>query len=221
MEEIVKSDAAEIKPDAPDEIKFDAGAEIELGLRLESGDRSVVVRFPTDAELAERQRRRPVLIRNQGRGVTEQVPAEPGEPDLALFSKIALNGKPSVTKEEAYQIAEILTSISVLGVEVEGDRAAVTMHVMTGLTVRHSLDVPTAGRVVIFRRAAFKMSTQPYGVQQIRLNAEAGARLWDECHGRTEDYAGAVPAIHKDAAARAVVEFIDHHLGLQKNDASF
>jgi hypothetical protein len=210
-----------VKPE-PAEIQFDAAAEIELGLRLESGDRSVVVRFPTDAELAERQRRRPVLIRNQGRGVSEQVPAEPGEPDLALFDKIALNGRPSVTKEEAFQIAEILTSTTVLGVEVDGDRALVTMHVMTGLTVRHSLDVPTAGRVVLFRRGAFKMLSQPYGVQQIRVNAEAGARLWDDCHGSSQDYAGgAIPAIHKDAAVRAVVEFIDHHLGPRKDDASF
>jgi hypothetical protein len=204
-----------------DEARFDTAAEIELGMTLESGDTSVLVRFPTDAEVADRQRRRPVLIRNLGRGVSQQVPAEPGEADLKLFEHIALNGKPAVTKEEAYQIAEILTAVTVQGVEVEGDRATVTMLIMTGLTVRHTLDVPKTGRIVKFRTAAFSMSSLPYGVQQIRLSADAGARLWDECHGSSSDYTGPIPAIHKDAALRAVVEFLDHRLGPQKNDAAF
>ena len=200
---------------------FDAKAEIELGMHLQAGQKSVLVRWPTDEEWAARAAKRKIIFRRLGRGMSETVTPEPGEADVALYEKIALNGAPTVTKGEAYQIAETLCAVTATGVTVDGDRATVTLSVLTG-QVSHNLKIPTADQVIQFRRSAFRMFDLPFNTQELRLKAEAGAAMWDACGGKSDDYAGGIiPAIHKDAAARAIVEFLDRNLGPQQDDANF
>lgn len=199
---------------------FDANAEIELAMRLAGGQQSVLVRWPTDAEWSARAAKRKIIIHRLGRGSSETIPPEPGDADLALYQQIALNGAPTVTRAEAYQIAEVLCAATATGVTVDGDFATVKLTVLTG-EVTHVLKIPTADQVISFRRSAFRMLDLPFGTQELRLKPEAGAQLWDTCGGKSDDYAGAVPMIHKDAAARAVVEYLDRHLGPQQDDANF
>jgi hypothetical protein len=200
---------------------FDAKAEIEIAMHLQSGGKSVVVRWPSDEEWAARASKRKILFRRLGRGMSETVTPEPGEADVALYEKIALNGTPTLTKGEAYQVAEALAVASATGVTVEGDRATVTLTVLTG-QVSHNLGIPNADQVITFRRGAFRMFDLPFNTQELRLKADAGAKLWDACGGKSDDYAGGtIPAIHKDAAARAVVEYLDRNLGPQQDDSNF
>jgi hypothetical protein len=199
---------------------FDTTAEIELAMRLESGAKSVLVRWPTDEEWAERSRKRKIIIQRLGRGVTETKPPEPGDADLALYGKIALNGTPPLTKGEAFQVAETLSACTVTNVEIEGDDATVDLTVLTG-PVKHRLKVPTADQVVAFRRSGFRILDQPFNRQEITLFLDPGGKLWDACGGKSEDYQGPVPIIHKDTAIRAVIDFIERNLGPQNGDASF
>lgn len=200
---------------------FDTTAEIELGMRLTSGASSVVVRWPTDEEWAARSKARKIIIRRMGRGISETVPPEPSEGDVALYKKIALNGTPEVTKGEAYQIAEAIAVCNVTGVEVDGDNATVDMNVLTG-HVKHLLKVPTADQVVTLRRSGFRILELPFNQQEVRISIEPGAKLWDALGGKSDDYAhGTVPNIHKDTAVRAVIDYIDRNLGPRGDDANF
>ena len=50
---------------------FDAGRQVEVQLRSVEGTKTVKVRFPTDEEWTERQRRRKIVIKQLGRGISE------------------------------------------------------------------------------------------------------------------------------------------------------
>jgi hypothetical protein len=50
---------------------FDSQSPITIQLRGPEGTKSVKVRFPTDEEWIERQRRRKIIIKQLGRGVSE------------------------------------------------------------------------------------------------------------------------------------------------------
>ena len=50
---------------------FDAGRQVEVQLRSAEGTKTVKVRFPTDEEWTERQRRRKIVIKQLGRGISE------------------------------------------------------------------------------------------------------------------------------------------------------
>ena len=95
-----------------------------------------------------------------------------------------------------------------------------SLNVLTG-GVKHTLAIPNVDQVLAFKRAAYRSIELPYGTREWRQRPELGAKLWDECHGISGDYAGAVPAIHKDAATRAVVEYLDRMTGPQRDDANF
>jgi hypothetical protein len=200
---------------------FDASAEIELGFRLASGAESVTVRWPTDQEWAARARSRKFIVRRLGRGVSETVPPAPNEADVQFYEKIALNGTPAVTKGEARQIIDVLATAAVTNVTVEGNEASIDLNVLTG-AVKHRVKLPTADQVIGMRAAAFRMLDLPFSQQQIQILLEPAARLWDECHGSSEDYAnGVVPALHKDVAMRSLIEYLDNKLGLRRDDESF
>jgi hypothetical protein len=201
---------------------FDAASEIEIGIYLASGAQSVTVRWPTDQEWAARARWRKIMVRRHPRGATEHQPPPPSEKDVALYEKVALNGVATVTKGEAHQIFDRLAVATVTGVEIEGHYAIVDLIVYTGETVRHRVKIPTADQVISMRAAALHMLDLPYNQQQLTIHLEPSARLWDDCQGSSEDYAnGVVPAIHKDAAIRAVIDYLDHNLGPRRDDENF
>jgi len=113
-----------------------------------------------------------------------------------------------------------LANCEIAGVEVEGQDATVEVIILTG-TVFHTLKVPSAERVLKLNRSA-RVLNYPYNIQRIRVGVMAGAEVWDKCGGRApEGYAGAVPAVHKDAAVRAVIEYIDREMGASNDEQGF
>jgi hypothetical protein len=197
---------------------FDAKAEIAMPAPARLGGTEIVtVRWPSDEEWAVRSRARKYITRRLGRGRSETVPPEPGEPDQKLYDAIALNGSPQLTPAEASMVLEAIGMCLVTNVEVEGNEACVSLNVVTG-AVQHRLKVPTAEQILQFRRGSYKLFDLPYGQQEIRFNPESGARLWDQCEGKGESYTGPVPGPHKAEAMRAVVDFIEHRLGPASDD---
>ena len=55
---------------------FDATRPVVMKLRAPGGAKTIRVRFPTDEEWNERQRRRKVIIKHLGRGMSETTPPE-------------------------------------------------------------------------------------------------------------------------------------------------
>ena len=204
-------------------MSFDTKQELEFDPPIASSGglpQKVVLRWPTDEEWAARQRGRKIIIRRLGRGISETVPPEPGEADLKLYSAIAVNGAPVMTPAEAAKVIEVMAVADVFDVQVEGGEATVEMEVASG-RVKHHMRIPTADEVLSFRRAAASVLDLPFNQQEIRVTPEAGARLYEKCQGKSEDYVNGIPNIHKDAAARAVIEFIDRALGPRQDDANF
>lgn len=67
---------------------FDASRPIAINLRTPDGVKTVRVRFPSDDEWTARQRRRKVIVKNLGRGMSETTVAGGEEVDAALVAKI-------------------------------------------------------------------------------------------------------------------------------------
>jgi|SRR5262252_4907468 len=202
---------------------FDVNAEIEVTARPASAGgvpTAISLRFPTDEEWAVRQRSRKIIIRRLGRGRSEVVAPEPSQADLTLFEKITTNGAPTLTPAEAAKVLEALATADVNSVAIEGSTATVEMETMAGKVV-HTLKVPTADQVIRFRRSAFRMIELPYNQQELRQSPDAGARLYDECGGSSADYEGAIPALHKDAAVRGVIDDVDRQLAPKKDEENF
>ena len=198
---------------------FDTKAEFELQMRLSSGAKSVLVRWPTDAEWQARNHySRRMRTKRLGRGATQTMPPEPTEADVKLYQKIALNGTPTVTENEAFQINETLAACLAIGVEVEGEEATVELSTTLGGNVKHTLRIPTADQVVTARAAGLRIIDRSFGQMEIRIQTEPGVRLWDACAGKSADYTGEVPAIHKDVAARALMEYLDQTLASKGDD---
>jgi hypothetical protein len=202
---------------------FDTKAEIEfdaLAASTGGSPQRVVLRWPTDEEWSARWRSRKYIIRRLGRGINQTVPPDPGEADVKLYQAIALNGAPVMTPAEAAKVLDTLAIADVTGVRVEGSEAKVSMMVLTG-EVEHTMNIPTADQILTFRRAAYQSLELPFNQQQLRLSPDAGARLYDQCAGKSADYADGIPGTHKDAVAKALIEFIELRFGPKQDDTSF
>jgi len=201
---------------------FDLSCEIAFEARVAStggSPQEVVLRYPTDAEWIARAKARKLIIRRLGRGVSETVLPEPGEAEVKLYQAIAINGAPAMTPAEAQKVLETIGNCDVIGVELEDNDAEVEAVILNG-RVKHRMKLPTADQVVKFRRSAFRLLDLPFNQQQLVVTPEAGARLYDECGGKSDDYPKGIPAIHKDAVARAVIDFTDRSLG-PRDDGNF
>jgi hypothetical protein len=197
---------------------FDSQATIEIQARTAGGLQKLEVRWPNDEEWGARAKGRKIVIKRLGRGMSE-TSIEPGESDLKLYEKIMLNGSPQLTKGEATRVVDVLAVCDVTDVIIEGDEAAVELNVLGG-TVKHTVKIPTAEQVISFRRSAFRLLDLPFNKQQMVLNPDAGAKLWDACAGKSGDYSGPVPVLHKDQAIRGVIEYLDREVGM-KDDPNF
>jgi len=155
-----------------------------------------------------------------GRGVTEMIQPAPCEADVQLYEAIALNGAPKMTMAEAKQAIDALNVSQVTDVRIEGTEAEVDMAILTG-EVHHRMKVPTADQAEELERSGYRSYTLPYSQNEIRLNVGVGARLYDECGGKSDGYQGSIPAPHKDAAFRAVKDFIDRQLRPKQDEENF
>lgn len=199
-------------------MQFDHEAEFALPAPARVGG-DVVVHFPTDEQWVVRTRARKFLQRRLGRGKSEMLTPKPGEADRALYEAISVNGSPQLTPAEASQILDSVGMTFVTDVQVEGNQAVVTMNVFTG-EVKHTLRVPTAEEMFDYKQAAFRQLDLSHGQMQTTFNPDVGARLWEQCGGKSEPeyYKGAIPGSHKAEAVRVVIDHIENHMGPATSD---
>jgi hypothetical protein len=198
---------------------FDASAEFAITARTGKTKVEIGMRWPSDEEWAERHRTRKVSIRSMGRGVSETI-IDSGAADFKLYQTARLNGAPELTPAEASMVIKVLERAEVTEVVIDGEEATVTMQVPGG-AVTHRLQLPTADQVIKMQRAASRLFSAPHNTSQMRMYLDPTAKLWDECKGRSEDYTGAVPALHKDVAIRAVVEEINNEMSASDDERFF
>jgi len=189
---------------------FDANQIITMNLRAAGGVKTIRVRFPSDEDWVERQRRRKVIIKQLGRGVSETIIGKAEDADAALIAKIRApeeNG-PEVDPFEASRIIEQLSQADVDDVVQEGDAFRVTLRVLGG-TVTHLLKMPSAKEVFEYRRSFARVLDLPYNRQELTINLGAAGALYKKLVAGTEGYAGDVPIIHQAVAVKAAIDALD------------
>lgn len=186
---------------------FDATKPIAMNLRAPEGVKTIRVRFPSDDDWIERQRRRKVIIKQLGRGVSETIISGGEDADAALLAKIR-EGDGEVDPFEANRIVEQLSQAEVDDVVQTGDSFRVTLRVLGG-TVTHLLRMPSAKDVFEYRRGFARVLDLPYNRQELTINLGAAGALYKKLIAATEGYAGEAPIIHQAVAVKAAIDALD------------
>jgi len=186
---------------------FDATKPIAMNLRAPEGVKTIRVRFPSDDDWIERQRRRKVIIKQLGRGVSETIISGGEDADAALLAKIR-EGDGEGDPFEANRIVEQLSQAEVDDVVQTGDSFRVTLRVLGG-AVTHLLRMPSAKDVFEYRRGFARVLDLPYNRQELTINLGAAGALYKKLITATEGYAGEAPIIHQAVAVKAAIDALD------------
>jgi hypothetical protein len=189
-------------------VVFDATRPVALQLRTPAGVKTVRVRFPSDEDWSERQRRRKVLIKQLGRGTSETTVPSSEEVDAALLAKIRSEDGPEVDAFEASRIIEQLSQAEVDDVVQAGDAFRVSLRVLGG-TVTHLLKTPSAKDVFDYRRGFARVLDLPYNRQELTINLAVAGALYKKLIAATEGYAGEASIIHQAVAVKAAIDALD------------
>jgi len=189
---------------------FDAARPIALQLRTSAGVKTIRVRFPSDEEWTERQRRRKVIIKQLGRGVSETIIANGEEGDGALLAKIRVPEENALEVDafEASRIIEQLSMAEVDDVVHAGDAFRVMLRVLGG-TVTHVLKMASARDVTEYRRGFARVLDLPYNRQELTINLAAAGALYKKLITTTEGYSGDAPIMHQAVAVKAAIDALD------------
>jgi hypothetical protein len=189
---------------------FDATKPITMNLRTPTGVKTVRLRFPSDEEWTERQRRRKVIIKQLGRGVSETVVPNSEDVDAALLAKIRAEEQDAADLDpfEASRIIEQLSQAEVDDVIQTGDAFRITLRVLGG-TVAHVLAMLSAKDVFEYRRAFARILDLPFNKQELTINLAAAGALYKKLARSAEGYAGEVPIIHQAVAVKAAIDALD------------
>ncbi len=187
---------------------FDATRPVAINLRTPEGLKSIRVRFPSDAEWTERQRRRKVIIKQLGRGVSETTVANAEDGDAALLAKIRDGEEPAVDPFEASRIIDQLSQAEVDDVAQTGDTFRVSIRVLGGVT-SHILNMPSAKDIFEYRRSFARILDLPFNRQELTINLAAAGALYKRLSQGAEGYAGEVPVIHQAVAVKAAIDALE------------
>lgn len=189
---------------------FDASRPVTVNLRTPDGVKTIRVRFPTDEEWIERQRKRKVIVKQLGRGVSETTIPDSQDVDGALLAKIRVGEDegPVVDPFEASRVIEQLSQAEVDDVASIGDGYRVTLRVLGG-TVTHELRMPSAKDVFEYRRGFARVLDLPYNRQELVINLAPAATLFKKLIQSSDGCAGDVPIIHQAVAVKAAIDALD------------
>lgn len=189
---------------------FDASRPVTVNLRTPDGVKTIRVRFPTDEEWIERQRKRKVIVKQLGRGVSETTIPDSQDVDGALLAKIRVGEDegPVVDPFEASRVIEQLSQAEVDDVASIGDGFRVTLRVLGG-SVTYELRMPSAKDVFEYRRGFARVLDLPYNRQELVINLAPAASLFKKLIQSSEGYAGDIPIIHQAVAVKAAIDALD------------
>jgi hypothetical protein len=192
-----------------------------MKLRTPEGVKTIRVRFPSDDEWIERQRRRKVLVKQLGRGASETTVVNREDADASLLAKIRMEPEgPEVDAFEASKLIEELAQCDVDDVVPEGGGFRVTMRVLGGTTT-HLMKMPSAKDTFEYRRGFVRAVDLPFGRQEITVNIAPLATMYQKLAVSTEGYAeNVVPIIHQAVAVRAAIDALDMAFA-EDRDANF
>src|SRR3990167_5914724 len=187
---------------------FDVSRQVEIKLQAAEGTKTITVRFPTDEEWVERQRRRKIIIKQLGRGISETVVPSSEDADAELLSRLRVGDGPEVDGFEATRILEQLSQADVDDALPEAGAFRVLVRVPGWMTA-HVLRMPSAKDVIEYRRAFARILDLPFNKQELTVNLSAAGTLYGKLCQQSECYAGAVPIIHQAVAVKAAIDALE------------
>jgi hypothetical protein len=193
---------------------FDTARILSINLRSAGGTRTVTLRFPSDVEWIERQRKRKIIIKQIGRGMSETLVSGSEDADGELVAALRIDKEGG--EIDGFEATRILEQLSQADVEdvVNGTGCCdVIMRIPGGVT-SHLLAIPSAKDVIQFRRAFARALDLPYGKQQLTVNLASAGELYKKLCAETRGYAGAVPIIHQVVAIKAVIDALEAGVGV-------
>lgn len=198
---------------------FDSKEIIEVQLRTPEGTKVVPVRFPTDEEWIERQRRRKALVKQLGRGASETTFPNGEEVDADLVARIRTDPAPEIDVFEAARVLEQISQVEVDDVVPEGDAFRVTLRV-PGVITSHLMRTPSQKDVIEYRRGFARVIELQYGRQEVRINIAPAGPLYKKLLVSNEGYASEVPIIHQTVAVKAAIDALENAFA-EDRDANF
>ena len=185
---------------------------IQINLQRPDQDVLIPVRFPTDAELLERQGKRRTTIRNFRKEATV---TNEGIDDgnLDLLKKIMTNPV-EVDKFEATKIVDGLLEAEVTEVESQSNGVLVTLETAVFGILEFQCRKPSAEEQLRFSRESSSVRLLPIGSgQTVKINLRAGEQLFDAiCEGAKSS----TNILFKHIVATAVDSFLKQ--GVAKQD---
>ena len=183
---------------------FDTSRDFEIDLY---GEKTCVVRWPTDEEWAARARANKTVRRILSGGRTKSETPDQESTSSDLLAKIRKDdGVPFEPEEATLLIAKMLRAEVEDSTRDEGGYT-ITLRVFGGVTTTHKLKKPSIKEM--FRtQGAMSDPMQTRREIIVRYPLEPGAKLYDSLILSAEGYAGAVPIIHKDAVATEIINMM-------------
>jgi hypothetical protein len=181
--------------------------------------KTINLRFPTDDEWIERQRRRKAIVKDLGRGITETTVVNGEDVDAALVAKLRTEHEPEIDPFEAMKIMEQVSQADVDDVLTEGDTFRVVLRVL-GATTTHVLKMPSQKDAVEHQRSFARVLGLPYGRQELRINIAPAGALYKKLLVSAEGYEGPVPIVHQAVAVKAAIDALNNAFA-EDRDANF
>lgn len=190
-------------------------SERHYDIKLLSGDK-ITVRFPTDQEWTERQRKRKLIVRDLGRGTSETTTPGGEEVDQEFLAKIAISDVSAVEPAEAARVIDLISKCDVEEVVKEADNWRVSLRVPGG-TTQIVIGQITAGDMSTYRREFVKVHDLPHGRRQIVVNLMAADALFKKVVVGVTGYkqidsnqlTSGVPITHKNIALKAAFDALE------------
>jgi hypothetical protein len=180
-------------------VLFDRSKSLTLNLRR--AGKTVIVRFPSDEELAKRERRMRTFYK-KGSSLPEFDGLE--EANLELAQSIRTGGD-EVDEASAGHIVDIVLKAVPDQPERGPDGYQIKLSVVGNIQTAHTLREPTEKQLRKYRESAMWMGDLRFGRQEARTMLSAVGNFYDSLLVKVEGYAGPVPVTHKSVALNALL----------------
>lgn len=175
--------------------QFDVTANIEIVIPHPDGDKTVVVRWPTDQEWIDYSTSQEIVFSPAGRGETH-TEVEGGATAAADLVALIRQNETIVDGAEAERIVDQLRRTRIDEIARTGSQVEIRMRVPGADTV-HVIRIPSQAQVQAYRRKAMRLVQGRRSRQILRTNWAADADLYDALLFSVTGYASEVPVVHK------------------------
>lgn len=186
---------------------FDTKQAIEVSVMHPDGDKTVIVRWPTDEEWIAASKSKKIVFSAAGRGETRTEVEGHEDAAASLLEKIRQSGD-ELDAAEALYVVERITQTRIDDAIRDGAHIVIAMRV-PGADTRHTFRVPSIGELRNYRRNASNLLSAKRGKQIIRVNLQADADLYDKLIVSSEGYVNQVPIAHKNSAIAEMLTALD------------